>query len=277
VDPTVSRTSFLRAGLLATLLLLLATVPAVSSAASPAPAASSSTTVTGNITGPLFLGESLTSTYDIHASGGPAFAANGTQVGTVTFTAVLAGSNTSTATLAPASGVLVDGAGNVSLTGPNVTESLTINVEVTSSLDTDNATLNLSYTLTVLAPYQVTATLLVSSTYGTQPFPVTVSLDGTPVGSVEVPSLTSHTTYKLSYAYVIVSLAAGWHTFTLSLGDAHGLVVFANGATTYSVSFYVSGPPPDYTALYVIGGGLLVAAIFIWLTFVNNRRRRRSK
>ncbi|MCI4323089.1 MAG: hypothetical protein L3K03_03560 [Thermoplasmata archaeon] len=273
----MSRSLALRAALIAALLLLLVGLPAMTTASAATPADSSSTALTGNITGPMFLGESLTSTYDIHASGGPAFAANGTQVGTVTFTAVLAGSNTTTATIAPASGVLEDGVGNVSLTGPNVTESLTINVEVTSSLDTDNATLNLSYTLTVLAPYQVTATLLVSSTYGTQPFPVTVSLDGSPVGSVEVPSLTSHTTYKLSYAYVIVSLAAGWHTFTLSLGDAHGLVVFANGATTYSVSFYVAGAPPDYTALYVIGGGLLVAAIFIWLTFVNNRRRRRSK
>jgi hypothetical protein len=269
--------TFVRAGLLLLVLLGLVGLPALVAGAPVRTAASSSTPMTGNITGPNYLGESLTSTYFIHAAGGPAFAANGTQVGTVTFTAVLAGSNTTSATIAPASGVLEKGTGNVSVTGPNLTEALTINVEVTSSLDNDNVTLNLSYTLTVLAPYQVTATLLVSSTYGTQPFPVTVSLDGTPVGSVEVPSLTSHTTYKLSYAYVIVSLAAGWHTFTLSLGDAHGLVVFANGATTYSVSFYVTPAPPDYTALYVIGSGLLVAAIFIWLTFVNNRRRRRSK
>ena len=68
-----------------------------------------------------------------------------------------------------------------------------------------------------------------------------------------------------------------WHTFSISLASQHGLVTFPGGAQQYSQSFYVTGPPPDYTVWYVAGIGAFLGAVFIWSTRVAARRRGRAK
>ncbi len=54
-------------------------------------------------------------------------------------------------------------------------------------------------------------------------------------------------------------------------------MTFPGGAQQYSETFYVNGPPPDYTIWYAAGSVAFVGALFIWSTRVAARRRGRAK
>lgn len=232
------------------------------------------TPVTGNIAGPSAVGVSLQTTYTITATGGPAEAANGTQVGIYSYTASYSAVNTTGAAFTPSSGVLVNGSVTLSFTAPNATEPLTLFVLVNSSYQGTNVSTNLSDGIQIIQPYRLNANLQVGSEAGIAPFVLTVDLDGSPVGSVKVPSLSAGATYPISFAYVSPGgLSAGWHTFTVNLAAEHGLVTFVGGLTSYSVSFYVPGPPPDYTAYYLLGITVFIAVILIYTLRVGAPRR----
>ncbi|MGI0053994.1 MAG: hypothetical protein ACRECR_07070 [Thermoplasmata archaeon] len=233
--------------------------------------------LTASVVGPTTVGTHLTYNYTLNASGGPAYGFNGTEVGSLTFSASVIGANTTGVTLNPTAGAMVKGSSELSLATSNLTQTLTLNIEVTSGEADDNVSTNVSYTIVVILPYTVTATLQVVSALGTIPFAVVVLLDGTPVGSVPVPSLTGGATYQVQYSYVNAGLAPGWHTFALSLQNAHGLVVFSGGATEYTQSFYVASTPPNDTLWYVAGAFAFVVAIFISLTLFGSRRRGRKR
>ncbi|MCI4318212.1 MAG: hypothetical protein L3J96_06700, partial [Thermoplasmata archaeon] len=212
------------------------------------------------------------------ASGGPAEAPNGSQAGIYSFKASLAAFNTTGAIITPDSGVLINGSATLSFVAPNLTESLTIYVDVTSSLGgTNNVSQNFSIQVQIVQPYRLQATLSVASSSSIAAFPVTVLLDGAPVGTVSVPTLQSGATYPLSFAYVTTGLSSGWHTFSVSLGQEHGLVTFQGGSEQLSTSFYVPGPPTDYTAWYLGGFSVFVGAILIFTMRVGPRARGRSK
>jgi hypothetical protein len=240
-------------------------------------AASTYPALSGTIQGPTTLGESLKATYTIHAVGGPAEAPNTTIVGVYTYNATLAASNSSGMFVTPASGVLVNGTGNVTVAAPPVPEPLSLFVLVRSGYNGVNSSDNLTYTISIVQPYNLTATLVVAAGASVGPLGLTVTLDGTPVGSVAVPTLTGGSTYPLSFQYVATGLSPGWHTFAISLAQEHGLVTFAGGTESYSQSFYVPGPPPDDTAWYVVGAAAFIGTIFIWVTRVGARRRGRPK
>ncbi|MCI4346202.1 MAG: hypothetical protein L3K07_05560 [Thermoplasmata archaeon] len=229
------------------------------------------------LTGPTLLGTTSSATYALTATGGPAVGFNGTQIGTLSFSSSVAGANTTNVLLTPAAGVFVNGSASLSLTTSNLTETLVLSVEVTSHYRTTNATTNLTYTVHVIRPYSLVATIVNESPYGSSPFNLSVYLDGALVGQVHVAGMLGQGTSQITYNYVSNSLPSGWHTFNVSLGQEHGLIAFANGAQHYSVSFYVTGPTPDYSFYYVAGAFAFVGAIFIWLTSVGARRRRRKR
>ncbi|MCI4366919.1 MAG: hypothetical protein L3K08_04125 [Thermoplasmata archaeon] len=233
--------------------------------------------LSGTITGPTTLGTAGRGTYHVVASGGPAIAPNGTQVGTITFAASIVGLNTTTGSVAPPQGVLENGTTNLSLVAPNLTQSMTLYVDLTSSYQGHNVSTNLTYSITVVQPLQLGASLKVVGPTGVKAFSLTVDLDGASVGSIAVPTLTAGQNFPLSFSYVGTSLSPGWHTFTLSLAQEHGLVVFSNGEELLSVSFYVAGPPPDYPLWFAAGALGFGAVVFIWFTLVGARRRPKGK
>jgi hypothetical protein len=104
-------------------------------------------------------------------------------------------------------------------------------------------------------------------------FTVYVTLDGTVVGQVNVSSLISGGTFRITYKYATLGLSPGDHTFAISLAQEHGLVKFANGQTVYTETVYVTGPSPDYTLWYVAGIVAFFVALFIFATRVAARRR----
>ncbi len=245
--------------------------------AAPSPAGrltASSTPVTGNVTGPTVLAWDAHSNYYVNGTGGPAFAPNGTQVGNLTWYASLLAANLTGISLSPTSNAIVGGNASLAiLTVGNISEPLTIAVMLSSVYQTDNVSINFTYTLHVVQPYVVAATLVCGPSAGTDAFQVVVDLDGAAVGSVTVPSLLPNGTYHLSFKYAVLSLASGWHTFTVSLAALHGLVRFSGGATVYSQSFYVPGPATSYTLWYVAGFVAFFGVLFILLTRVAARRR----
>ncbi len=257
-------------------LLLAATVLGVASPAhaSLTPNASAATPVTGNLSGPTVLGYNDKSYYTINGTGGPAFAANGTQVGNVSFYASVTGANTTGVSVTPSeSGIVNRTPQQTLLTVGNVTEVITIVVEITSTYHGANESINLTYDVNVVQPYTLSMTLLSTTSSTILAFSLTIFLDGTPVGSISVPSLTGHETYVATFSYATLSLGAGAHTFTASLVSEHGLVTFAGGATSYSATFYIPGPPPNYTLWYVAGVVAFLGAVFIFVTRVAARRR----
>ncbi len=241
------------------------------------PARASSEALTGHITGPTNVGVALTANYRVYATGGPAIAANGTQVGILSYTASLVGLNTTSATVSPNSGVLINGTTNISLVAPNITESVSLYVDVVSNFTGTNQTINLTYTINIVTPITLSAVLDVVGPGAVKAFALTVDLDGAAVGTVAVPSLTAGQTYPVNYSYVNPGLSSGWHTFTISLTEEHGLVVFQGGSESFSKSFYVTGSSNDYDDWYLAGGIAFVLAVFIWVTRVGARRRPKAK
>ena len=264
--------------LLAILVLLgaaFALGPSAAAAAPPGPlTTASSSSLTGSVYGPTVLGVNGHGVYTINATGGPAYAPNGTEVGNITFYASLQASNTTGMNITPSQFVISNGTFSPArLTTNGFAQAVTILVMISSRNATANDTINITYSVSVVTPFSLTATIVNQTNATVLAFVVYVTLDGTMVGNVSVPSITPSANYAFSFQYVTLSLGTGWHTFTVSLANEHGLVAFANGALSYSVSFYVPGSAPNYTLWYVAGVVAFFGVLFIYATRVAARRR----
>jgi hypothetical protein len=234
--------------------------------------------VNGAINGPTTVGELMNVSYTLTATGGPAVAANGTIVGSYTYKANFSAINETGIKLGPATqGVLTNGSITLQFSAPNVVEVVTLSVLFNSTFLTTNATQHVTLQVQIVQPYVLAASLVVGSGAGVQAFELTVLLDGAPVGQIPIVSMTAGTTRAVSFRYVNTNLAPGWHTFSISLANQHGLVTFSGGATTLQQSFYVTPPPPDNTVWYLGGAVAFFGAIFIWTLRVGARRRGKAK
>jgi CARDB len=251
-------------------LVLGASVGAIPTARGAAPGVP----VTGQVTGPNVVATGGQVHLTINGTGGPAFAANGTLVGNLTYYASIAGTDTSTVSITPATGTITPGhPATATLAAGTIVQVLTVTVLLASVYKTENVSTNLTYTLPVVQPYVLSATIVNAGTTTVLAFPVVVDLDGSPVGSVTVPTLSPGVDYNLSFRYATLGLSSGSHTFTISLESAHGLVTFSNGAVAYSQTFYVAGAATDYTVWYVVGAVAFIGVLFIFMTRVAARRR----
>jgi CARDB len=257
--------------------LLLLLVPAffvAGAAGAPLAPAASSSGVTGSMTGPTIVATGSTNVYHISGWGGPAILPNGTRVGNVTYYVSVAATNATGVSYAPLRGNFTT---NTSLRGnltvSNTTQSVLIDVEVSSIYQGKNDSTNFTYSVTVVRPYIVSATIVNPSSATVSGFAVLVLLDGSPIGTVNVTSLAPGGSARVAYVYPTLGLSPGSHTFSLSLVAEHGLVRFANGQTTYTVTIYIAGAAPDYTVWYVAGIVAFFGAIFIFASRVAARRR----
>ena len=258
-------------------LLLLLLLPAFGvgvGAFAPGARAAGTPGVTGSITGPTVVSESSTSTFHVYGYGGPAVASNGSVVGNITYYATPTGPNLTGVSFSPASSNFTGNRSDTAdLTVGNTTETLVIDMMVSSVYQGKNQSTNFSYTVHVVQPYVVSATIFNPTPSTVTAFTVYVTLDGTVVGQITVTSLTAGGSYPIHFKYPTLGLSPGDHTFTISLAQEHGLVTFANGQTVYSETFYVTGPPPNYTLWYVAGIVAFFGAIFIFASRVAARRR----
>jgi len=252
-------------------ILLGASAP-LATATTPPPAVN----LTGYVHGPTVLGLSGSGSYYINATGGPAVLPNGTVAGAIRYYASLSGSNLTGVSFFPANATIGPGGLTAKLTVNNLSQNLVLHLLIASTYQTQNQSINLTYSVTVVRPYVLTATVIAGA-QTILSFAATVSLDGTPVGSVTIPTLTPHQTYALTFKYPTLGLSPGWHTFTISVTHAHGLVVFPGGTQTYSQSFYIPPAPANYTIWYVAGIVAFFGAIFIFVARVGARRRNRRK
>ncbi|MGP8145276.1 MAG: hypothetical protein ACLQC7_06320 [Thermoplasmata archaeon] len=250
--------------------LLAALGTALPASAAPTP----TTPIHGSISGHSVIATSSNGTYYINATGGPAFAANGTQVGVISWKAHVSGPILTGVTLSPNASVLKGSAPGVThLRAGKTPETLTITVEIFSAYQSSNVSSNITDSVRVVVPYVVRAQLVVGATASVLGFDVTVDLDGSPVGTVSVPSIAVNGTYSLTYDYATAGLSPGEHTFTISLANERGLVTFAGGAIEYSQSFYIVGPPPNYPLYVLLGVVVFAGVLFIFVTRVAARRR----
>jgi len=230
--------------------------------------------LTGNVTGPSVFGYNSNKYLFINGTGGPAYAANGTLIGNVTFFASVTGANTTGVTLSPTESGITNVSGQRTLlTVGNVSEVLTVIVEITSTYQSANDSINISYDVHVVQPYVLSMTLVPTTSATILAFTLTVDLDGVPVGTISIPTLTGKQSYLATFQYATLGLSTGAHTFTVSLLNEHGLVTFAGGSTSYSTTFYIPGPPPNYEVWYIAGAVAFLGAIFIFVTRVAARRR----
>lgn len=243
----------------------------------PSARGATSGSLSGTVTGPANVGEGLKAEYIVTGTGGPAIASNGTQVGVISYHAYYVappGVNTTGALLSPPSGVLVNGTITLQLTAPNVTGTATVAVLLNSSYQTHWTLDNVTTGVSVVQPMRIGGTLQVGSGGSIAPFAITVTLDGTPVGTIAVPTLAAGATYPVSFAFVAPSLGAGWHTVAMNVAPEHGLVAFAGGAEAVTSTFYVPGPATNDTVYYIGGVVAFFGALVIWGGRVGARRRR---
>ncbi len=232
------------------------------------------------ITGPSLLSTNVSGHFFATASGGPAELLNGTVTGNYTFTVSVVGLDTSGSFVSPVGGAFVNQEINVTVGGLNHTGTYTLEFNVTShgfAHGLGNETQVFSTQFQVVVPYIVATTVQNINTFQVSGSTIRVSLDGAVVGSIGVPTMLPDASVAVKYNYTTLGLSPGYHTFTLTLVTSGGLLQFSNGQQTYSVSFYVQGPAPDYTVYYLTGAGATVLAIFISLLFFGPRRPRRKK
>jgi len=255
--------------LLAVLLVALTLVAAVA----PVARAAGTTSVTGSITGPTVVAWGSTSKYAVSGFGGPAVSSNGTVVGNLTYYASLVAGNLTGLSFLPSKGSFTSNASvTADLAVTNVTQTVTIHLLVSSVYQGTNRSTNLTYTVNVVQPYILSATLVDAASW-VNAFTLYVTLDGTVIGNVSIPGLSPGGTYPVKFEYSTLGLPAGSHTFAISLAQEHGLIKFANGQTEYTETVYVTGPGPDYTIWYVGGIVTFFGALFIFASRVAARRR----
>jgi hypothetical protein len=275
VDPAVKARPLALAVLALVVLALGAAGPAAAAATAAPFAAGSTPPVTGAVTGPALVAAGGNATFFLNASGGPAEVA-GVLTGSISWNASLLGPNTTGTSVAPTSGTITNGTSQpvrLTVTAANVLETVRLSVKLTSTGSSANSTTNLSTSFRIVTPYVVWATLVAGPNAAVLPFNVTVALDGTVVGTVAVPGLAPNATYDLVYRYASPGLSSGYHTFTLSMADPHGLVTFASGLTVQSTTFYVSPPATSDTLWFVVGAVAFLGVLFIYATRVAARRQ----
>lgn len=262
--------------MLALAMLGLSAAPRATTPGGPFQTASSSSypTIEHTLVGPSIVGTGLKAEYNLSASGGPALAANGTTVGFIDFNVTLGGTNVTSASIQPPTGVLVNGSVILTFTAPNLTQVVTMHVELNSSYHNTSVIDHFNQTVRIVSPYVLSGTLVAGRTAVTE-FNMTVTVDGTPVGVVEVPSIQANSSYSFKYDYVPVGLAPGWHTIAVSVVPQHGLVEFQGGVQQLTLDFYITSPPPDYALDVGVGIAAFVGAVFIWGSVVAARRRGR--
>jgi hypothetical protein len=229
------------------------------------------------VLGPANVGLNGNATYTVNVTGGPAVAANGTQVGIYSYNASVSAGNTTNVLISPSSGSIINGTVNLTFKGGNLSQQVTIYVAVTSSFAGANDTVNASYSVNVIVPYRFAATIVTGSGASLAGFNLTVFLDGAAVGQIIVGTLAANTHYPISFNYVDPNIAPGWHTFSVSLSEEHGLISFLGGAQSVSESFYVTGPAPNYEFDYAFGIVAFVGVAFILLLRAGGARRPRTK
>ena len=261
-------------GLLVLLVVLSGFTASAVALAPGAAAASSSPPVTGSITGPSVVAEDSASELHITGSGGPAVAQNGTFLGTITYYAQAVGPNLTGIDISPSTLNITNNQSSVAtLSTGNATETISIDVMISSTYQGENQSTNISFSVTIVEPYVVSATIVNPSNFTVAAFSVYVTLDGNVIGQVNVSSLLAGGSFKVTYKYATLGLSTGDHTFAISLAQEHGLVTFANGETAYTETVYVTGPAPNYTLWYVAGTVAFFGAIFIFVSRVAARRR----
>ncbi len=245
----------------------------------PARGAAAPTPVSGSVKGPTLLPTNTNASYTIYGAGGPAISAKNTFVGNLSYSVRLSANDLTGLSVTPsraALGPLILGPGangTTILTVGSVPEVVTMTVEISSVYFNQNESINLTYTITIVQPYVLVAHIVNVASTTVISFPVTIDLDGQPIGTVRVANMTPGSSFNLTYRYPTTGLSPGTHTFTISLENEHGLVRFAGGAVSFSQSFYVTGPPPNYSLWYAAGVVAFVGVLFIFASRVAARRR----
>ena len=231
---------------------------------------------TVSFSGPSLMPANGSIKYVATASGGPAEQLDGVYTGNYTFSASVVGLNTAGSFVSPVSGAFVSRMINLTVGGLNQSGTYTLELNCTSHGKT-NLTQVFSQQFQVVFPYIVSATVKNLNAYTVSGAVISVLLDGTPVGAISVPSLLPSASAQVKYNYTSLGLSPGYHTFTLVLEGSAQLLEFGDGSTSYSVTFYVQGPSPDYTYYYLAGITAAVLAAFISLLFFGPRRVRRKR
>jgi hypothetical protein len=284
VRPIVPRLALAAAFLL---VLGLAFAPATAVGPSPAPrlpfaSAASNVTippVTGNVSGPALVATSSNATFYLNLTGGPAVL-DGSFEGKINWTTNVTAANTTGVTVTPDNGSITNATAqpvHLTVATGSIVETVTLVVHATSTLGTANKTANFTTTFRIVLPYTVHATLVAGPEATVLPFNVSVALDGKLVGSVTVPKLKPNATWAFTFHYPAVAISSGYHTFTLTIEDAHGLVTFGDGRTVESTTFYVAAAAPNYSIWYVAGTVAFFGVLFIYATRGAARRRTAGK
>ncbi len=245
--------------------------------ASVAPASSTPPVppVTGNLTGPGLVATSSNGTFYLNVTGGPAIV-TGSFEGTINWTANVTAANTSGVAVTPDNGSITNSTAqpiHLKVSTGSIVEAVTLTVHAKSALGTANETGNFTTTFRIVLPYTVHATLVAGPEATVLPFNVTVALDGKLVGTVTVPKLKPSATYAFTFNYPVLSLSSGYHTFTLTIQNPHGLVSFGDGRTVETTTFYVAPAPANNAVWYVAGAVAFFGVLFIYATRVAARRR----
>ncbi|MCL4325796.1 MAG: hypothetical protein M1481_03075 [Candidatus Thermoplasmatota archaeon] len=225
--------------------------------------------VTVIVSGPTLTAINQSYFYNITVAGGPA-----TDGGIYQYHAYLVGKNISAIAVAPANSSSKSGKFVVNITMPAIAQTVTLVV-------TGNSTLgNITKNSTEKIPINVIKPLLIHSIIYNRGLitldNVTVEfyLDGTFIGSSLVPSILPFTNASVFFNYTVASLPTGYHTVKVVVNNT--MIVFSNGKNYETITFYVPGPPPNYTLIYELTAvSVTVAIVLIIILYMGSKKKKK--
>jgi hypothetical protein len=175
-----------------------------------------------------------------------------------------------TPTTGKASGTSLD----LIVTAPTTVGDQVLTVNITSADVTPAVSTVATYTIHVIAPVLITATVKNTANVTANNVPVEFYADGNLVNktTVSVPALGSK---QVFYNWTAPNLAQGKHSLEVKVDPNNQFISFSDDSTTYATSFYIgdSGYGLVNTMLTIL---FVIVALVLFFTYMGRGRKKRA-
>lgn len=221
-----------------------------------------------SVDGLTVIGVKETKQYTIGAVGGPA---ETTDNGNYSYQARILGAPKG-ASILPSNGKSQDGVFTVRVTGSEVPREMTLELNITSSSETDTKSRTKLHTISVVQPILISAVIENSGHIEVKDVPVSIYGDGKLLEETRITlGPTSSTT--LTYNWTDPSLEDGEHQITVILDAQNEYVTFQNGGDTYTMVVHLG---EDGSGIWDIVLGILLG-LMIFISYVIYRRPKKRR
>jgi hypothetical protein len=188
------------------------------------------------VEGPTLVSVSEMNQYTITGVGGPAESG-----GNYSFAAYVTGSQSDfTGFVRPLAGVSARSTFLVNVTAPNLGQTMTLFINMTSTKGLDTERASTSIVITVVNPIVISARVVNQGSMGVSGVPVKFLADGKQLYNTTI-DLAAGESRTLVYNWTAQGISSGEHLVTVELDPNGQFVRFASGGTLFTQTIFVGG------------------------------------